>query len=140
MTTAHFADFGGRRRKFQLRIGEIGELEQACGAGLGAVYARVATMQWRLDDLRETIRLGLIGGGASPGEAHMLVRRYVDADAAPKGGFLQLAADILMACINGVTAAAGKQEGEGTSGDPATSPPSTKPAAPSESPRARSTE
>lgn len=133
MATAHFADFAGRRRKFQLRIGEIGELEQVCGAGLGAVYARVATMQWRVDDLRETIRLGLIGGGASPAEAHGLVRNYVDADDAPKGEGLQLAADILTACINGVSAAAGKPEGEGASDGPATSPPSTKPAAPSES-------
>lgn len=140
MPTLHHADFAGRRRAFQLRIGEIGELEQVCGAGLGAVYARVATMQWRMDDLRETVRLGLIGGGATPAAAQSLVERYIDADDAPKGEALQLAADILSACINGVAAALGKPEGEGASENPATSPPSTRPAPPSDFAPAPSTE
>jgi hypothetical protein len=33
---------------------------------------------WRLDDVRETIRLGLIGGGMSPMDAFVMVARYVD--------------------------------------------------------------
>ena len=31
-----------------------------------------------MDDLRETIRLGLIGGGMDPLDALVLVKRYVD--------------------------------------------------------------
>jgi Phage tail tube protein, GTA-gp10 len=34
---------------------------------------------WRVDDVRETIRLGLIGGGMTPSDASVQVARYVDA-------------------------------------------------------------
>jgi len=34
--------------------------------------------QWLLDDVRETIRLGLIGGGMPASAALALVQRYVD--------------------------------------------------------------
>jgi Phage tail tube protein, GTA-gp10 len=33
---------------------------------------------WRVDDVRETIRLGLIGGGMTPTDAYVAVTRYVD--------------------------------------------------------------
>lgn len=121
--------FGGRARVFRLRIGEIGELETLCAAGIGEIYLRVATQRYRLADLRETIRLGLIGGGAPPGEADMLVGRYVDGR--PIAEYLQLAADILTALHAGAQDAAqdspdepGKAAG---SGGPATSPPSSPP-------------
>src|SRR5690606_951747 len=34
--------------------------------------------EWRIDDIRETIRLGLIGGGMTPTDAFVTVSRYVD--------------------------------------------------------------
>ncbi len=33
---------------------------------------------WRVEDVRETIRLGLIGGGATPSDASIAVMTYVD--------------------------------------------------------------
>jgi hypothetical protein len=127
--TAIYRDFAGRRRKFELRLGEIGELERLCAAGIGAILLRLSTMQWRYDDIRETVRLGLQGGGASEPDATALAIRYVDAR--PKGEFLQLAADVLSACIVGVDP--GKAQGETEkSGAPATSPLSMKSPAPSE--------
>lgn len=33
---------------------------------------------WRFDDIRETIRLGLIGGGMTPTDAFVAISRYVD--------------------------------------------------------------
>ncbi|GLR55132.1 gene transfer agent family protein [Shinella yambaruensis] len=33
---------------------------------------------WRIDDVRETLRLGLIGGGMSPSEAYFYITKYVD--------------------------------------------------------------
>lgn len=33
---------------------------------------------WRTDDVRETLRLGLIGGGETPTNASVMVARYVD--------------------------------------------------------------
>lgn len=123
--------FAGRSRRFQLRIGEIGELERLCGAGIGAIQLRLTGHQFRLADIREAVRLGLEGGGASEPEATSLVMRYLDP--APIAEHIQLAAYILSACIAGVP----EPEDEDPPGkpmagspDPATSPPSTEPAAP----------
>lgn len=33
---------------------------------------------WRVDDIRETIRLGLIGGGMSQTDAYILISQYVE--------------------------------------------------------------
>lgn len=65
--------------KFRLPIGQIRELQEKVDAGPAWILDRIRTGAWRVDDLRETIRLGLIGGGAKPGEALKLVERYVDA-------------------------------------------------------------
>lgn len=65
--------------KFRLSIGQIRELQEKVDAGPAWILDRVRTGAWRVDDLRETIRLGLIGGGAKHGEALKLVERYVDA-------------------------------------------------------------
>jgi hypothetical protein len=45
-----------------------------------SVYAMLRTFggDWRVDDLRETIRLGLRGGGATPTDADVLVMRFFD--------------------------------------------------------------
>ena len=42
------------------------------------LLGRVDGGQWFIDDLRETIRIGLIGGGLEPVKALALVKRYVD--------------------------------------------------------------
>lgn len=63
---------------FRLPIGPAIELEEKCAAGLREIYTRLATGTWRIADLRETLRLGLIGGGLAPDAALRLVRRYVD--------------------------------------------------------------
>jgi hypothetical protein len=39
---------------------------------------RMIGNDWNVDDVRETIRLGLIGGGATPTDASLAVARYVD--------------------------------------------------------------
>ncbi|BDV33924.1 gene transfer agent family protein [Methylocystis iwaonis] len=122
--------FAGRKRKFELRIGEIGELERLCNAGIGAIYFRLVSEQWRYDDIRETIRLGLMGGGESQATAHMFVERYIDVG--PKREHLAVAAKILNALIEGVDPPKGAGERAEKSAPPATSPPSTKPAAQSD--------
>lgn len=122
--TAHHAAFAGRRRKFQLRIGEIGELERLCGAGLGEIMVRLSAHRFYLADIRETIRLGLEGGGESEPAATALVMRNVDPT--PIGEHLQLAADILSAAVTGVPVEApGKDRAAGSDDAPETSPPST---------------
>lgn len=54
---------------------------------------------WRVDDVRETIRLGLIGGGLTPSDAFLLVASYVDAR--PLHENVGIAASILMHAIVG---------------------------------------
>lgn len=120
--TAHYGPFAGEQRKFQLRLGEIGELERRCSAGIGEIMVRLGTHRFYLNDVRETVRLGLIGGGASEPESTRLVLRYVDPE--PIAEHIQLAASILSACVSGVDPP--KKETESADG-PATSPASTGP-------------
>lgn len=119
-STAVYRQLGGRDCRFELRLGEIRELERLCGAGIAAIYARVAMLQFKIDDIRETIRLGLIGGGTDHPEAEAIVRFSVDGR--PVNNSVQLAADILKAIFEGVEPV--KTSGADASGAPATSAPS----------------
>ena len=56
---------GGRRAPFRLRIGELRELEDKRNAGSFELYRRLGDGTCRFDDIRETLRLGLIGGGVA---------------------------------------------------------------------------
>lgn len=64
---------------FRLAIGQLVELQERTGVGPAALWRRLVESEWKVGDLRETIRLGLIGGGATPAEALALVRDYVEA-------------------------------------------------------------
>jgi hypothetical protein len=59
----------GGEHPFALDIGALRALQTACDAGPQQILNRVATGAWRVDDLYQTIRLGLIGGGMTPAEA-----------------------------------------------------------------------
>jgi hypothetical protein len=71
-------DFGDGAQRFRLAMGELEELQEKTGAGPFKVAQRLMTGDWLVADVRETIRLGLIGGGLHPLQALGLVRRYVD--------------------------------------------------------------
>lgn len=82
-----YADFGDDNYEFRLGVEQIRELERKTEAGVYQVFRRIVGGSWFADDVRETIRLGLIGGGTEAVKALRLVRTYVDgkplADAAP---------------------------------------------------------
>jgi hypothetical protein len=91
-------------KEYQFNVAKLAqamELEDLCGCGLMEVFQRVKENRWRVSDVRETIRLGLIGGGLPPARALVLVRRYVEdrpwAESAP------VALVVLGAAIVGVT-------------------------------------
>lgn len=65
---------------FRLAVAQLRELQEdkRVDAGPMWIYARLESGQWRVDDLIQTIRLGLIGGGMKPDEARTKVRRYVE--------------------------------------------------------------
>lgn len=62
---------------FALRIGELRELEAKAACGIGALYRRLASGDFYAEDAGHIVRLGLIGGGASPAEALRLTNSYV---------------------------------------------------------------
>jgi len=64
---------------FRLAWGELEELQEQCDAGPYVIFDRLQTRQWRIQDISNVIRLGLIGGGMEPVKALKLVRRYVEA-------------------------------------------------------------
>ena len=68
--------WGDGEHTFRLRIGELRELEEKRDAGSFVLYQRLANGTCRFDDIRETLRLGLIGGGMAPSLALGLVAKY----------------------------------------------------------------
>lgn len=71
-------EFGDGTHKFRLPWGELVNLQEACDAGPYVILSRLQDGTWRLADIRETIRYGLIGGGLEPSAALKLVREYVE--------------------------------------------------------------
>lgn len=63
---------------FRLTFPGAVELEQKCGAAISVIATRVMSGQWHGNELWETIRLGLIGGGMPPLDALRMVRTYVE--------------------------------------------------------------
>jgi hypothetical protein len=95
------APLGGEERRFQLTRGTIKELQETCNdSGIGAIFKRLGAGEFYADDIRETIRLGLVGGGMARAEAETLVKREVDGQ--PLGTSVLLASAILMAIHVGI--------------------------------------
>ena len=69
--------WGDGDHRFRLRIGELRELEAKREAGAFEIYSRLANGSWRVDDIIEVLRLGLIGGGTAPVLALGLTSKYV---------------------------------------------------------------
>lgn len=87
----HKAFFGDRERDFSLTPHLIPELERLTGKGIAAIVDGVRRASF--SELVNTIRLGLVGGGAHPEEATALINAYVKAH--PLGEVHLLALDIL---------------------------------------------
>lgn len=136
------APFGDGTYTFRLDIGGLEELQEKVDAGPEQIYADIASGQWRVAHLRETIRIGLIRGGMEPVRALAMVARYAAegylADLKP------LALNIIAAALVGAPDE-DKPLGEPEAGAKGPSPAarsdsasSTQPAPKSASPRARS--
>lgn len=115
--------FADGEYRFALGLAQIHELQTKCKAGIGAIYARVLQGRvpddpsvghplyavYQVDDLYETVRQGLIGGGegrvdgqtvtVTAMRANELVERYLHA--LPLAEVWELAAAILFAKIEG---------------------------------------
>lgn len=89
----HTAFFGDRERDFALTPHLIPELQRTTGKAIGAIIDGLRRLSYA--EITETIRLGLVGGGAQPEEAAALVSTYIPAR--PLGEANILAIDILTA-------------------------------------------
>lgn len=95
MIITHRAFFGDGERPFALTDEMVMELETVTGTGIGVLFQRLMAQAFKLADLSEVIRLGLIGGGTNPEEAARLVNSY--ARNRPVAEVLPLATTILAA-------------------------------------------
>lgn len=85
---------------FRLAISQLEELQEKCDAGPQQIMRRLSDGTWRTYDVRETIRLGLIGGGLEPAKALSLTKRYVDER--PLAENVMTAQLVIMAAVVGV--------------------------------------
>lgn len=119
-------DWADGEHTFRLPIGQLRELQDKCDAGPMQILDRLMSRTWRVDDARETLRLGLIGGGMKPIEALVLTKRYVDEFGHSLIDNAMAAQNVLMAALAGVKDdPVGKDQAEESqaTGD-STSPPS----------------
>lgn len=72
-------DWGDGTHSFRLAWGQLASLQEACDAGPYVVLQRLHSGEWRVEDISNIIRLGLIGGGLEPSPALKLTRTYVEA-------------------------------------------------------------
>ena len=93
--------WGDGEHKFNIaKLKCVLELEEKCGVGVAEIYQRITTGKWKFNDIRETLRLGLIGGGMPPDRAIRLINRYCDDR--PWSESILPAQAILIAAIVGV--------------------------------------
>lgn len=96
-------DWHGGRQEFCLAaVGSVLALEDACKAGIATIYQRLASGSWYLQDVRETIRLSLIGAGLSAKDAEAACIAHVDRHPGGLGPNVLTAMAILEAVIIGV--------------------------------------
>lgn len=94
--------WAGEDRRFRLGIAELREHDALLQQPPVQVARNLASGHGRFSDIRETIRLGLIGGGMARAQANALVQREINAAALwlvlP---LAELAALILAAAVSG---------------------------------------
>lgn len=70
--------WGDGEHTFRIGKKQTAELEGKVDMGLEALCILIRDGNWRLHYLRETIRIGLIGGGMAPVAAATLMQNYFD--------------------------------------------------------------
>lgn len=91
--------WAGGRDAFALPIEQMRALQKRCDAGPVHILARLTNGTWLIDDVAQTIRFGLEGGGMDASEATKTAERFIETD--HLGGYVQVAANILMYSLYG---------------------------------------
>jgi len=90
----------GGEHEFFLTLGNLRALQSACDAGPNEVFERIRSGVWRVDDLFETIRQGLIGGGMKGPDASALLLKMFERH--PLRDFENTALAILLSALVGI--------------------------------------
>lgn len=69
--------FGGDARRFRLGIAELLALQDKRSSGPLEIVTRLQFGSWRVEDIQETIRIGLVGAGVDAKAARALVDEHV---------------------------------------------------------------
>lgn len=109
-------DWADGTYSFRLPWGQLAELQEKCDAGPYVILDRLRSGAWRIEDISNVIRLGLIGGGMSPADALKKIRAYVE-DRVPMENLI-FAQGILGAALIGTPE---EKPGEIDAADPQTS-------------------
>jgi hypothetical protein len=97
--------------RFRLAWKQIIELQEKTDSGPYVTLQRLVSGQWRVEDISNVIRLGLIGGGMTPADALKKVRTYVE-DRPPLENVI-IAQTVLTAALMGAPdESLGEAEGE----------------------------
>lgn len=113
--------WGDQERTFRLRIGDWRKVQETCDAGPAEIASRLSAWaahrrrnptanfldllaagamgNWRVDDIREPLYRGLIGGGMDPTVAGLIVRELHDER--PLLENVDLALEIVLASLVG---------------------------------------
>ncbi|MDF1625669.1 MAG: gene transfer agent family protein [Parvibaculaceae bacterium] len=102
--------FGDDDYLFRLPVRQLAELQEKCKAGIGTIYRRLMTAEYFIEDVHETVRLGLVGGGQDATKARVLMERYFDNR--PVDARWQVAAAVISACVVGYEPSNKDVEGE----------------------------
>lgn len=68
----------GGEHEFALKLGQLRKLQDTCNAGPEEVLNRLRFGTWKVDDIIEPIRLGLIGAGMTNAEAGPKVMTLIE--------------------------------------------------------------
>lgn len=103
--------WAGGEHSFALKIEHLRALQEKCDAGPAHILARLATNQWLVDDVVQTIRLGLEGGGMDKAVARKIVKKHVEDE--PLTLSVMTARAVLMSALYGAgDDPVGESEGE----------------------------
>jgi hypothetical protein len=73
--------FPDETRTYRLGIGELRQLQEKCDRGPMEILQALTLGRWRVDDIIQPIRLGLIGGGMKIADANTLVEKHIQTGA-----------------------------------------------------------
>lgn len=106
--------WGGDERRFRLGLAELIALQEKRSSGPLEIAARLQLGTWRVEDIVETLRIALIGGGDGKSENAKTARELIAAHVRP-GKFTENALTAFVVLTNALQGDAGDDEEVGQS-------------------------